>query len=49
MKKCLQLEWYMKIKEFFELYREPECEENYVWEFNIDKNYRIVDKQDLFN
>ena len=39
----------MKIKGFFELYREPECEENYVWEFNIDKNYRIVDKQDLFN
>lgn len=39
----------MKIKEFFELYKEPECEESLVWEFNIDKNYHIVDKQDLFD
>lgn len=39
----------MKIREFFELYREPECSENLVWEFNIDKSYCIVDKQDLFD
>jgi len=39
----------MKIREFFELYREPECVEDYVWEFNIDKKYKIIDKQGLLN
>ena len=39
----------MKIREFFELYREPRCEENYVWDFTIDEIHCIVDKQDLFD
>ena len=45
----LLIEVKMRIREFFELYREPECEANLVWEFNIDKNYCIADKQDLFD
>lgn len=38
----------MKIKEFFELYKEPENYENKVWAFVIDKDVQFNGVADLY-